>query len=105
MTRIEKFRKNLACVFDDNLHTKVWHNIVDWTIIALILVSSLEIFLSTFEGISERFGGGLEVYRYIYDCHIHDRSFFAYMGCRLAEPEIFWIQGENAILSQFLWAD
>ena len=60
MSRIEKFKKNLACVFDDNLHTKVWHNVVDWTIIALILISSLEIFLSTFEGISERFGGVLK---------------------------------------------
>lgn len=57
--KCKAFKKDLACVFDDNLHTKKWHNIVDWVIIALILISSLEIFLSTFEGVSEQYGGVL----------------------------------------------
>ena len=57
--KCKAFKKDLACVFDDNLHTKKWHNIVDWVIIALILISSLEIFLSTFEGVSEKYGGVL----------------------------------------------
>ena len=48
-TRIEKFKLNLARVFDDNLHTRQWHNIVDWLIIFMILVSTTEIFLSTFD--------------------------------------------------------
>lgn len=47
--RIEKFKQNLAAVFDDNLHTKKWHNIVDWLIIGMILVSTAEIFISTFD--------------------------------------------------------
>lgn len=47
--RIQEFKKNLAAVFDDNLHTKKWHNIVDWLIIGLILVSTAEIFISTFD--------------------------------------------------------
>ena len=57
--KCKAFKKDLACVFDDNLHTKKWHNVVDWVIIALILISSLEIFLSTFEGVSEQYGGVL----------------------------------------------
>ena len=47
--RIQEFKQHLAAVFDDNLHTKKWHNIVDWLIIGLILVSTAEIFLSTFD--------------------------------------------------------
>lgn len=44
-----KFRENLARVFDDNLHTRQWHNIVDWLIVVMILISTAEIFLSTFD--------------------------------------------------------
>lgn len=47
--RINKFKQDLAAVFDDNLHTKKWHNIADWLIIVLILVSTIEIFISTFD--------------------------------------------------------
>lgn len=42
------FKKGLARVFDDNLHTKQWHNYVDYAIIGLILLSTAEIFISTF---------------------------------------------------------
>ncbi len=44
----ESFKLRLARALDDNLHTRQWHNIVDWLIIAMILISTLEIFLSTF---------------------------------------------------------
>ena len=47
--RIQEFKQDLAAVFDDNLHTKKWHNVVDWLIIGLILVSTAEIFISTFD--------------------------------------------------------
>lgn len=47
-SRAERFKENLAVVFDDNLHTKKWHNIVDYVIIAAIIISTLEIFISTF---------------------------------------------------------
>lgn len=56
LSRVEKFRQGLNVVFDDNLHTKVWHNVVDWLIIALILISTIEVFLSTFEPINEKYG-------------------------------------------------
>ena len=46
--RIQNLKQNLAAVFDDDLKTKKWHNLVDWLIITLILVSTLEIFISTF---------------------------------------------------------
>lgn len=52
----KELKKQLACVFDDNLHTKIWHNIADWTIIALIIVSTIEVFLSTFSGLTNRIG-------------------------------------------------
>lgn len=47
--RINTFKQHLAAVFDDDLHTKKWHNIVDILIIALILISTIEIFISTFD--------------------------------------------------------
>lgn len=56
MGKVDKIKQQLRCVFDDNMHTKVWHNVADWTIIALIIISSLEVFLSTFEGISAQYG-------------------------------------------------
>lgn len=56
MNWLHKLKSDLVRVFDDNLHTKVWHNIADWTIIALIVVSTLEVFLSTFAGVAERYG-------------------------------------------------
>lgn len=48
-TLIHRFRKNLAMVFDENLHTRKWHNIADYLIMAMILISTLEVFLSTFD--------------------------------------------------------
>ena len=57
MTKLEEFKRSLNCVFDDNLHTKIWQNIVDWMIIGLIVISSLEVFLSTFESIATEYGG------------------------------------------------
>ncbi len=57
MAKLKEFKRNLSCVFDDNLHTKIWQNIVDWMIIGLIVISSLEVFLSTFEGIAADYGG------------------------------------------------
>ena len=43
-----KLRKDLAWVFDDNLETRKWKNIADYVIIGVILLSTIEIFLSTF---------------------------------------------------------
>jgi len=45
----EEFKRELARALDDNLHTRQWHNIVDWLIVTMILVSAAEIFLSTFD--------------------------------------------------------
>lgn len=46
---IKNFKQELARALDDNLHTRQWHNIVDWLIVAMILLSTIEIFLSTFD--------------------------------------------------------
>jgi len=61
---MEKIKQELARVFDDNLHTKQWHNYVDYTIIALILLSTLEVFLSTYDSVVERYGIVLKVIDY-----------------------------------------
>lgn len=45
---IENLKADLAYALDDNLHTRKWHNVVDWLIVAMILISTTEIFLSTF---------------------------------------------------------
>jgi voltage-gated potassium channel len=45
--RILSFRHKLGQVFDDDLGTRQWYNIVDWIIVIMIVLSSVEIFLST----------------------------------------------------------
>ena len=64
MTKIQIFRQELARVFDDNLHTKQWHNYVDYAIIGLIILSTVEVFLSTYDGIVEKYGLWLKVVDY-----------------------------------------
>ena len=54
MNRLDKFKNGLARVFDDNLHTKQWHNYVDYAIIGLIIISTLQVFVSTFD-VSKQF--------------------------------------------------
>ena len=48
MTKTEQFRKQLARVFDNDLRTKQWENIPDYIIIGLIVLSTLSVFISTF---------------------------------------------------------
>ena len=49
MIEIEKIRKQLACVFDNDLRTKQWENYADYAIIGLIVISTLSVFVSTFD--------------------------------------------------------
>ena len=49
MTRIEKFKKQLARVFDNDLSTRQWSNYVDYAIIGLIIISTVAVFISTFD--------------------------------------------------------
>jgi len=58
--KIYQFKEKLNHVFDDNLHTKQWHNYVDYAIISLIILSTLEVFASTFPGIEQQFNGLLK---------------------------------------------
>jgi voltage-gated potassium channel len=62
--KIEQFKRELSRVFDDDLHTKQWHNYVDYTIIGLIILSTVEVFLSTYDGIVEKYGIWLKVVDY-----------------------------------------
>ena len=49
MTKTENFKKQLARVFDSDLRTKQWENYADYAIIGLIIISTLSVFISTFE--------------------------------------------------------
>ncbi|MBR4689957.1 MAG: ion transporter [Bacteroidales bacterium] len=62
--KIQKFKTELNRVFDDNLHTEQWHNYVDYAIIGLIIVSTIEVFLSTYDGIVEKYGTWLHIVDY-----------------------------------------
>ena len=64
MTTPPLTKQELARVFDDNLHTKQWHNYVDYAIIGLIILSTVEVFLSTYDGIVEKYGLWLKVVDY-----------------------------------------
>ena len=57
---MKKFKQELARVFDDNLRTRQWQNWVDYVIIGLIIISTLEVFLSTFDSVAERYGDWLK---------------------------------------------
>lgn len=48
MKKLKRIREGLALVFDDNLNTVKWKNYVDYLIIFMILLSTLEVFVSTF---------------------------------------------------------
>ena len=48
MTRIQNFKKQLARIFDNDLRTKQWENYPDYAIIGLIVLSTLSVFISTF---------------------------------------------------------
>lgn len=64
MSKIQKFKEALNRVFDDNLRTKQWHNYVDYAIIGLIIISTIEVFLSTYDGIVEQYGKWLHFIDY-----------------------------------------
>ena len=53
--KIKNFKQELNRIFDDNLHTKQWHNIVGYLIIGFIVLSTVEVFLSTFDSITEKY--------------------------------------------------
>ena len=64
MTKIQTFKQELSRVFDDNLHTKQWHNYADYAIIGLIILSTVEVFLSSYDGIVDKYGLWLKVVDY-----------------------------------------
>ena len=48
MTRIRTFKEKMARVFDNDMRTKQWENYIDYLIIGLIVISTLSVFISTF---------------------------------------------------------
>ncbi|MBQ5606418.1 MAG: ion transporter, partial [Prevotella sp.] len=49
MTGMKDFKKSLARIFDNDLRTRQWENYPDYIIIGLIVVSTLSVFISTFD--------------------------------------------------------
>ena len=64
-SKLQTFKQELNRVFDDNLRTKQWHNYLDYVIIGFIVLSTLEVFLSTYDGILECYGAWLHAIDYI----------------------------------------
>lgn len=58
---LTRFKEQLARVFDDNLRTRQWENYLDYTIIGFIVLSTTQVFLSTYDNIVERYGRLLDV--------------------------------------------
>lgn len=58
---LQELKRRLALVFDDNTKTVVWKNYVDYTIWALIALSTIQIFLSTYDNIVAKYGFWLEM--------------------------------------------
>ena len=58
MSKFQQFKKAIAAALDDDKNTKV-DRAVDAVIISLIVISTIEIFLSTFAGVNEKIGGVL----------------------------------------------
>lgn len=56
---LEKIRHAVAAALDDEKNTRI-DRIVDWTIISLIIISTIEVFLSTFPPINDKIGGILD---------------------------------------------
>ena len=56
MNKFQQFKKLLASALDDEKNNRL-DRIVDWTVISLIVISTLEIFLSTFPAINQRISG------------------------------------------------
>ena len=56
MSRFQQFKKAIAAALDDDKNTKV-DKAVDAVIISLIVISTIEIFLSTFSGVNNKIGG------------------------------------------------
>ena len=48
MTKIRVFKEKLARVFDNDMRTRQWENYIDYLIICLIVISTLSVFISTF---------------------------------------------------------
>ena len=49
MTKREEFKQKLARIFDGDLSTTQWGNIFDYIIIGLIIISTITVFISTFD--------------------------------------------------------
>lgn len=51
--KVAAFKEELNRVFDDSKHTKKWHKIADWVIIGFIIISTIEVYLTTFNGFAQ----------------------------------------------------
>lgn len=58
---LNNLKYKLARIFDDDLETVQWKNVFDYAIIGFILLSTLEVFLSTYDSIVARYGGILHI--------------------------------------------
>lgn len=53
---ISYLKKKISLIFDGEISAKFWQNVVEYVIIGLIIISTVEVFLTTFENIVEKYG-------------------------------------------------
>ncbi|MBR2958652.1 MAG: hypothetical protein IKC19_03385 [Bacteroidales bacterium] len=81
---MQRIKQRLNRVFDDRLETRQWENKVDWAIIGLMIIGTVEVFLSTFDSISLRYVGWLQRHRLFHHCGFHHRGVAAHLVRRPA---------------------
>lgn len=55
LSTFQKIKLEIACAVNDNMHTKRWHYIAEYIILFLISLSTLEIIISTFDKIANKY--------------------------------------------------
>lgn len=63
--KVKIFKQKLSRVFDDDLSTYVWKNVVDYVVIFFIALSTIQVFLSTYRSIAIRYADVLQWIDYI----------------------------------------
>lgn len=56
MLRVKTVKETIAKIFDESYNDHKWYKIDDYLILSLIVISTIEVFLTTFESIDRKYG-------------------------------------------------
>ena len=100
--KIKRLKYALSGVFDDNLKTRQWENAVDYIIIGFIFLSTIQIFLSTYPVIVEKYGDVLHVIDIVTVAFLRLRSAFEFGVPICSMKTIRGLKDVYAIVSLFM---